>query len=563
MRVLRYALYLAVLVACVWVYRSQQTNSRERTHVPDGTIGHGTDAHHNTDAHETTPRSKPQPGSIVEIVLRSSPSPEIAGHIAGDEADETYRNLIQTVSGGQAHYDIHLGRAAREFAYQSAKIGEVVPSDAVEFLLHSAGAVDYYARQFYLYTTSDENGALTDAIKRALNSPTPGSGPLYIGVGEAVTEDDELGRKICVLTSRRGYTINTTPRLQTPNSVWRLRGTLPQGYKAPHGSVLYPNARLTSIEVTTTGRQFKLDVPTGQTPGTVTVGIDGTGADGPGKLLQLTFVVGESLPTRFTAHIPLDESDIQSTADAEALVLAQLNRDRADHGLKPLAANAQLAAIARNHSIDMRDNKFFGHQSPSTGLAGDRLRAGGYRAVAHGENVARNDSLSQAQMSLMASVGHRQNILHSEFTEIGIGVAARPSDSGTDWFVTQLFGRPIEQIDSVTALRYIADTINSARQNDNKRPLELDDKLSRVASRFAIVAAGSDELKQLPDKVVRAARGLVRRRVGAAVHIIYELDQLEVPKLAMRNSMEVMGIGVFQSESDPRGRIGIVIVVGR
>ena len=123
----------------------------------------------------------------------------------------------------------------------------------------------------------------------------------------------------------------------------------------------------------------------------------------------------------------------------EAQVVQLVNQERAKHGLRPLTANWELARVARIKSQDMRDRRYFSHQSPTYGSPFEMIRAFGISFVAAGENIAAGQTSPQAVMnSWMNSPGHRQNILNATFTEIGVGYA-KGGAYGHYW--TQMFIR--------------------------------------------------------------------------------------------------------------------------
>ena len=62
----------------------------------------------------------------------------------------------------------------------------------------------------------------------------------------------------------------------------------------------------------------------------------------------------------------------------------------------------------------------------------------GYRYTAAAENIAHHATVEKAQAAFMSSSGHRQNILGSQWTKVGIGVW---EDSQGFVYVTQLFVR--------------------------------------------------------------------------------------------------------------------------
>jgi hypothetical protein len=107
-----------------------------------------------------------------------------------------------------------------------------------------------------------------------------------------------------------------------------------------------------------------------------------------------------------------------------------VNSERRARGLAALVPAGDLGAVAQRWSQQMADRGVLSH-NPELGS-----QVTGWRAV--GENVGRGGSELQVHNALMASPGHRENILHTAYTEVGIGIVAR---GGTVW-VTQVFRQP-------------------------------------------------------------------------------------------------------------------------
>ena len=103
-------------------------------------------------------------------------------------------------------------------------------------------------------------------------------------------------------------------------------------------------------------------------------------------------------------------------------MLDMVNADRASNGLSPLIWSDALAQGAAAHSQDMSQNGYFSHTSPTYGGFSARLKAAGLSTLGAGENIALYGSLEKAEAALMASEGHRANILKSSYTHCGIGV---------------------------------------------------------------------------------------------------------------------------------------------
>jgi uncharacterized protein YkwD len=120
----------------------------------------------------------------------------------------------------------------------------------------------------------------------------------------------------------------------------------------------------------------------------------------------------------------------------EQASLALLNQERAQQGLASLPMDSTLQQVARLKSEDMSANNYFAHNSPTYGSAADMLNSIGYDYRGVGENLAHYEDVYTANNALMSSEGHRQNILGSQWTKAGVGVAL--DDRGYP-IVTQLF----------------------------------------------------------------------------------------------------------------------------
>ncbi len=117
-------------------------------------------------------------------------------------------------------------------------------------------------------------------------------------------------------------------------------------------------------------------------------------------------------------------------------MLALVNAQRARAGCAPVTADDRLATVARAHSADMRDRRFFDHTNPDGLDPFARARAAGI-SYARAENIAYGQPDAAAVMTAwMNSAGHRQNILNCSLTTLGVGVA---QGAGGPWW-TQLFG---------------------------------------------------------------------------------------------------------------------------
>ena len=123
-----------------------------------------------------------------------------------------------------------------------------------------------------------------------------------------------------------------------------------------------------------------------------------------------------------------------AVSDYESEVVRLVNVERTKRGLSPLSHNWQLSRVARYKSLDMKQNGYFSHTSPTYGSPFQMMKSFGITYRTAGENIAKGQTTPAAVVSgWMNSSGHRANILNSSFTEIGVGYVAE----GNYW--TQMF----------------------------------------------------------------------------------------------------------------------------
>ena len=119
---------------------------------------------------------------------------------------------------------------------------------------------------------------------------------------------------------------------------------------------------------------------------------------------------------------PSSQTSSSSLSSAEQEMVKLVNEARSQNNLPALKVDTQLSNVARIKAQDMIDNNYFSHYSPKYGSPFDMMKAFSIHYVNAGENIAGNQSVKNAQNSLMNSPGHRANILNPNYTHIGIGI---------------------------------------------------------------------------------------------------------------------------------------------
>lgn len=141
----------------------------------------------------------------------------------------------------------------------------------------------------------------------------------------------------------------------------------------------------------------------------------------PASLPVGALVAGRS-GTPVIYPLPYRMPDPQTSWDLELVALNLMNQERVAAGLAPLMPHATIRLAARAHGSDMFAFGYLSHRSRDGRNPEQRVKGLGVRVRMVGENLAYAQDLRAAHEALMASAGHRQNILLSEYRLVGIGV---------------------------------------------------------------------------------------------------------------------------------------------
>jgi hypothetical protein len=204
------------------------------------------------------------------------------------------------------------------------------------------------------------------------------------------------------------------------------------------------------------------------------------------------------------------------TSDATAY-LANLNQERADHGLAPLTMRSDLNSIAQSWSNHMASVSVLSH-NPNLANA-----VSNWQVV--GENVGEGPSISSLTTAFWNSAPHRDNILDGEYRDVGI--ATTNSSDGTIW-ITVDFRDPMSSESSSTVAAPTSSSTTSGAHVANSHPtLRIGSRGSAVrrVQRHLHVTADGIFGRHTRRAVVRfqrhhhlRANGIVGRRTWRALH---------------------------------------------
>ncbi len=113
----------------------------------------------------------------------------------------------------------------------------------------------------------------------------------------------------------------------------------------------------------------------------------------------------------------------------ESQFVNKINSERAKKGKSQLVVKSDLVSVARRHSGRMaKEGDIWHNQNLANEVKGWTVL---------GENVGMGPSVDSLHKAFMDSKGHRDNILLSDYNQIGVGVVV---DDGTI-YVTEVFAR--------------------------------------------------------------------------------------------------------------------------
>lgn len=140
------------------------------------------------------------------------------------------------------------------------------------------------------------------------------------------------------------------------------------------------------------------------------------------------------------APLSFAETVSQSGIDSQSII-ELTNKNREERNLLPLQENAELDEVALLKAKDMANKGYFSHVSPDGKTPWYWFKLSGYSFDYAGENLAvLFDSSENIVEAWMNSTSHKKNILSSDYSEIGIGMATGTYKGQETVFVVQVFG---------------------------------------------------------------------------------------------------------------------------
>jgi uncharacterized protein YkwD len=445
------------------------------------------------------------------------------------------------------------------------ELAEVLPEDGqppyqlVEFALQRHGIIEPSPHLVIIWGPLDDPASILEQLRPHLPSvltTSPSARPFSrVAVGTSLRSGDE-GVAILALQSSHILT-QPIPRALPEGGALTLEGSIKDGYRQPQVFVTRENGKVEHL-AEGQGQRFRARVSCEGRRGRQQVEI--TAADASGSTVLANFPVWckDEPPKGITIQPDEDDSrPVTSAADAEARMLALVNRDRAAHTLPPLQVAGDVAAVARAHSQEMRDTGVVAHISPMTGSAADRVRAAKLRTPLVLENIARAYGVTEAQSGLMNSPGHRANLLSSEATHIGIGIVLGEEVAGRrELFVTQVFTRVPPHVSTGEALRQL-------HVKMGQRKVSGDEPLSRLAQEYADALMTGEPAAQISTRMSKKLDSFAPRfrKVTTSVIAVADVDAFDAQQAIGDPAVTSYGMGLARGPHAELGDDALFIVL--
>jgi uncharacterized protein YkwD len=383
--------------------------------------------------------------AVSEAVARYEDAQPEAAHTALGDA------VTAAVGDAAARAGLPIPMSDARLFQACADLAEIVPEEngisgvtldntIIEFALQRNGIIEPAVRLLFGWGDVGAPERFVKELQPKLAEVLRDRAAGRFGVGFARRRPDGTGAIVFALQGSRVSTL-PIPRSVAADGDIVVDAVVDGGFHDPEVFVTYERGATEQVALRS-GRPggFLAQIACAAHRGRQQIEI--TASDASGSTVIANFPVWcAAEPPRWLAIGPvLDDAPIDSAAQAEQQLFASVNRDRAVAGLPILRWDDAVAAVARGYAEEMRRTGVVAHISPISGSTVDRVRTAGIKTRVVLENVTRAYGLNEAHQALMHSPGHRANLLSTEATQVGIGVAFGDEREGRRMlFITQVF----------------------------------------------------------------------------------------------------------------------------
>lgn len=457
--------------------------------------------------------------------------------------------------------DARLFRAGTELA-------KIVPEDGavedavVQFALQRHGIVAPAPQLVVLWGSIDKPSDIVVHLAPRFIEILAGATPGRFGIGIARRRSDGSGA-IVFMFHPPGVELAPIPRAVAAGATITIDAVLDPQYRDPEILVTRVDGSIERPAIKP-GRPggFTSEIACGARAGREQIELHARNALADTTVLANLPVWCAVAPPRAMPTAPYrDTPPITTADDAEARLLASVQRDRAALGLAALVVDDRLARVARAHSEEMRQSRVVANVSPTTGAALERARSAQIKTSAVTELVNRASSARAAYDDLSGLPSTRATLMSPALTHVGIGVALGADVAGhRELFVTHMLMRVPATLDRPRAVDLVRGKLTAARSGAKAAP-----QLSSYAQAFAErLAAG--EPRDVAYQAIKAhidSLGRTYRVVDRVITVTDDLETVDGARLfgSTTASDPELGIGIAQGTDGELGDNAIWVVV--
>lgn len=206
-------------------------------------------------------------------------------------------------------------------------------------------------------------------------------------------------------------------------------------------------------------------------------------------------------------------------------IIKLTNQERAKNNLPPLKENSLLDQVAELKAKNMVEKNYWAHFAPDGTSPWYFFNKAGYDYSYAGENLAKNfDTSQQVVQAWMNSPSHRENVLGSNYSEIGIALINGSLQNEETTLVVQVFGQPLDIAIMPPESNEIAG-VNEVKvaQNVTNDPISIlsQNLTAPLYKQFSLLALIFIFNMFLLDRIILGGTGVSRKSTGhTAYHMI-------------------------------------------
>ncbi len=356
-----------------------------------------------------------------------------------------------------------------------------LPQDRLKFELLRQGVTDAAVLPFSTIGPSEK---IPPSLMKFLDDQVQRGRYTHFAIGVTRTADQKQMVTTLILARRPAF-IKPFPVCPAPGSRQTMELALLRAYSHPVWLMTTPKGDVKKGTLNYDEGKWTSEIAFDSGPGEYTMELTVNGPTGPEVAALFPLYCGMQRPSIPRIKARPAPNRYHNPAEAEAAMVAMINKDRASLELPPLSKDDELCKIARAHAMQLLFDRHATHRSKKSGALVDRLRKARVKFDRALENVSLSSSPEAAHDRLMSSPSHRINILDPDVTVVGVGVAMERTPEEDIVAVCEVFLELPETGPELTTVKKLLDLVNDRRRKKGRFALGLDNDLSRLARQSA------------------------------------------------------------------------------